>query len=139
MFSRRGQTAQVCASTGVAISASLTAMPVAGDGISLLMAQSARHPQLLMLQSICIKDLAAEQIICTAHVTSKESVIKSTKARCAWDSGLATAQGMEMLMRTQAGTLDQCPGFMWKKCLPRKLKIKGVDSNVLEFWKIQGA
>ena len=137
MFSRRGQTAQACASTGVANSASITATLVAGDGISLLMAQNARHLQLLMLQSICIKDLAAEKIICTAHVTSKESVIKSTKARCAWDSGLATAQGMEMLMRTQAGT--QCPGFMWKKCLPRKLKIKGVDSNVREFWKIQGA
>ena len=137
MFSRRGQTAQVCASTGVANSASITATLVAGDGISLLMAQNARHLQLLMLQSICIKDLAAEKIICTAHVTLKVSVIKSTKARCAWDSGLATAQGMEMLMRTQAGT--QCPGFMWKKCLPRKLKIKGVDSNVREFWKIQGA
>ena len=64
-------------------------------------------------------------------------MIKSTKARCAWDSGLVTAQGMEMLMRTQAGT--QCPGFMWKKCLPRKLKIKRVDSNVREFWKIQAA
>ena len=60
MSSRRDQTAQVCASTGVANSASITATLVAGDGISLLMAQNARHLQLLMLQSICIKELAAD-------------------------------------------------------------------------------
>ena len=48
-FSRRRLTAQVCVSTGVVSSGSITATVVASDGISPLMAQSARLQQLLML------------------------------------------------------------------------------------------
>ena len=48
-FSRRRRTTQVCVSTGVVSSDSITATTVAGDGISPLMAQSARLQQLLML------------------------------------------------------------------------------------------
>lgn len=47
-------------SAGVANSACITAMPVVDDGISLLMAQNARPQQLLMLQSICKKELVAD-------------------------------------------------------------------------------
>ena len=48
-FSRSPRTTQVCVSTGVVSSGSITATPVAGDGISLLTVQSARLQQLLML------------------------------------------------------------------------------------------
>ena len=58
--------------------------------------------------------------ICIAHVTSRESAIKSTKAPSAWDSGSETVQVTVLLMRTQDGT--RCPGSWWKKYLPRKLK-----------------
>ena len=65
-------------------------------------------------------ELAKDKKICTAHVTSRESAIKSTKALCAWDSGSATAQVSVLLMRGQDGT--RCPGCTWKKYLPHKLK-----------------
>ena len=107
-------------STGVAYSASITATTVAGDGISLLMAQSARLQQLLMLLFTWYMEVAADYKICIAHVTSRESAIKSTKALCAWDSGSATAQVTVLLMRSQDGT--RCPGCTWKKYLPHKLK-----------------
>ena len=47
-------------STGVANSAFITATPVVGDGISLFTAQNARPQQLLMLQSMCKKELVAD-------------------------------------------------------------------------------
>ena len=68
-------------------------------------------------------ELAADYKICIAHVTSRESAIKSTKALCAWDSGSATAKVTVLLMRGQDGT--QCPGYTWKKYLPHKLKKSG--------------
>ena len=58
--------------------------------------------------------------MCFAHVTSRESAIKSTKALCAWDSGSATAKVTVLLMQSQDGT--RCPGSTWKKYLPHKLK-----------------
>ena len=119
-FSRRPLTAQVCVSTGVANSASIIATAVVGDGISLLMAQSARLQQLLMLLFTWYMEVAADYKICTAHVTSRESAIKSTKALCAWDSGSATAKVTVLLMQAQDGT--RCPGCSWKKYLPHKLK-----------------
>ena len=119
-FSRRRRTTQVCVSTGMANSASITATTVAGDGISLLMAQNARLQQLLMLLFTWYMEVEADYKICTAHVTSRESAIKSTKALCAWDSGSATAKCSVLLMRAQDGT--RCPGCTWKKYLPHKLK-----------------
>ena len=68
-------------------------------------------------------ELAAGEKICTAHVTSRESAIKSTKALCAWDSGSVTAKVSVLLMRSQDGTL--CPGSTWKKYHPRKLNKPG--------------
>ena len=55
----------------------------------------------------------------------------SPKALCALDSGLATAKAMEVLMVIRAGT--QCHGFTWKKCLPRKLEAKRMDSSFFLF------
>ena len=52
VFSRKRQITQGCVSTGVGTSASITATAVVGDGISPLTAQSVRHLQLLMRQSI---------------------------------------------------------------------------------------
>ena len=48
-FSRRCRTTQVCVSTGVVSSDSITATAVASDGISLLTVRSALLQQLLML------------------------------------------------------------------------------------------
>ena len=64
-------------------------------------------------------DVAVGQRICTAYVTLKESVRKSTKVLYAWDSGSANVPVTDLLMLTQAGT--QCPGFTWKKYLPHRL------------------
>ena len=48
------------------------------------------------------------------------TVITSTKERCAWDSGSATAPHLEMLMATQDTT--QCPVCLLKRFLKLKLK-----------------
>ena len=118
VFSKKRQITQGCVSTGVGTSASITATAVVSDGISPLMAQSVLLQQLLMPQSICIAEQAADWTICTTHVTSKEFAIKFTKELCAWDSGSAAAQVTVLLMRPQAG--NQCPGSTWKKYLPHK-------------------
>ena len=129
VFLRKRQTTQVCVSTSVARSGSLTATAVASDGISPLMAQNARDQQLLMLWSTCGRGKVHR--ICFAPVTSKESVRTSPKVLCELDSGLATAMALEVLMVTRAGT--QCHGFTWKKCLPRKLEAKRMDSSFFLF------
>ena len=107
-------------STGVVSSDSITATAVVGDGISLLMAQNARLQQLLMLLFTWYMEVEADYKICIAHVTSRESAIKSTKALCAWDSGSATAKVSVLLMQSQDGS--RCPGCSWKKYRPHKLK-----------------
>ena len=113
----------------MASSGSITATAVASDGISPLMTQNAQAQQLLMLWSTCGRGKVHR--ICFARVTSKESVRTSPKVLCELDSGLATAQAMEVLMVIQAGT--QCHGFTWKKCLPRKLEAKRMDSSFFLF------
>ena len=121
MFLKKCLIKQRCVSTGPAIFASTTAMPAAGDGISLSTVQSARLRQPLMVWSTCCMELAGNtDRIYTAHVTLKESARNSTRVQCAWDSGSVTALGMDLLTRTQAGT--QCPGSTWKKYLPHRLK-----------------
>ena len=129
VFLKKRQTTQVCVSTSVANFGSITATTVASDGISPLMAQNAKAQQLLMPWSTCGREQV--QKICTARVTSKESVRTSPKALCAWDSGLATAKALEMLMVIRAGT--RCHGFTWKKCLPRKLETKIANSSFFLF------
>ena len=65
--------------------------------------------------------------ICIAHGKSKACVKKSTRVLCALDSGSVTVLVSDLLTRTQAGT--QCPGSMWKKYHPHKLKKE--DSEAL--------
>ena len=113
----------------MARSGSITATAVASDGFSPLMTQNALAQQLLMLWSTCGRGKVHR--ICFARVTSKESVRTSPKVLCELDSGLETAQAMEVLMVTRAGT--QCHGFTWKKCLPRKLEAKRMDSSFFLF------
>lgn len=120
----------------MASSGSITATAVASDGISPLMKQNAQAQQLLMLWSTCGRDKGHR--ICFARVTSKESVRTSPKVLCELDSGLATAQAMEVLMVIRAGT--QCHEFTWKKCLPRKLEAELKEWIQVSFYlKIQGA
>ena len=98
----------------------MAATTVVGDGISLLTVLSARLQQLLMLLFTWHMEVVADYKICTDHVTSRESAIKSTKALCAWDSGSATAKVTVLPMQSQGGT--RCPECSWKKYLPHKLK-----------------
>ena len=113
----------------MARSGSITATAVASYGFSPLMTQNAQAQQLLMLWSTCGRGKVHR--ICFARVTSKESVRTWPKVLCELDSGLETAQAMEVLMVIRAGT--QCHGFTWKKCLPRKLEAKRMDSSFFVF------
>ena len=83
MFSRKPQVTQSFVSSGVAIFAFITAIAAVDDGISPLTAQSAQLQLPLMVLSTWNLELAADERIYTAHVTSKESVEKSTRALCA--------------------------------------------------------
>ena len=58
--------------------------------------------------------------ISIASAILRGTVITSTKERCAWDSGSATAPRMDMLMGTQ--DTSQCPVYLLKKFLKLKLK-----------------
>ena len=95
-------------SSGAAIFASLTVKGAAGDGISLSTVQNVQHLVPLMDWSSCMMELAAELMKCFAMVTLRESVKKSTRVLCAWDSGSAIVLVTNRLMLRQAGT--QCPG-----------------------------
>ena len=58
--------------------------------------------------------------ISIASAILRGTVITSTKERCAWDSGSATAPHLETLMAKQDGI--QCPVYLLKKFLKLKLK-----------------
>ena len=107
-------------SSGLALLESTTVTTAAVDGISPLTVQSVQPQQPLMVESTCTMEPAADQRICTAYVTLKESVRKSTKAQCVWDSGSANVLVVILLMLAQAGL--ECPGCTWKKYLPHRLK-----------------
>ena len=124
MFSRKYRTRQGCASSGVVIFASLTAIYAAGDGTLPSTVQNAQPQQPLMVWSTWYMERAPKRIY-TVYGRSKESVRKSTRALCAWDSGSAVVLVCHLLMRAQAGI--QCPGSMWKKYLVHRLKIRAVD------------
>ena len=119
MFSRKSRTKQGCAYSGMTIFASITAMTAAGDGISPSMALSALLQRRLMVWSTWCMEMAQKRI-CIAHDKSKECVKKFTRVLCAWDSGSVTVLVTDLLTRGQAGT--QCPGSMWKKYHPHRLK-----------------
>jgi len=119
VYSRKHQTTQGCVSSGMAFFASKTATPAAGDGISPSMVQSAQLQQPLMVLSTWYREVATEKIY-TVCGKLKESVRKSKRELCAWDSGSVIVLVMDLLMLTLAGT--QCPGSTWKKYLLHRLE-----------------
>ena len=93
------------------------AIPAANVGTSLSMVLSVLLlcplTELSTWRQAVIKILIASAIL-------RGTVITSTKERCTWDSGSATAPHMEMLMATQDTT--QCPVCLLKRFLKLKLK-----------------
>ena len=96
--------------TGLAFLESPAVTTAANAGISLLMALNVQLPYRLMV--LCTwRDQGVK--IFTASTILRATVTTSTKARCAWDSGLVIVLAMEMLTPTRAGI--QCPGSLLKK------------------------
>ena len=62
---------------------------------------------------------------------SKESVRKSARALCVWDSGSVIVLVMDLLMQPQAGT--QWPGSTWKKYHPHRLETTSRVAVVIVF------
>ena len=56
----------------------------------------------------------------TEYGKSKASARKSTRAKCAWDSGSVIVLVTDLLMRTRA--IAPCPGSTWKKYLHHRFK-----------------
>ena len=76
--------------------------------------------------------MAADIRICTAHVTLKEFVTKSTRALYAWVSGSAIVLVTDPLMLTTAGT--QFPGSRGRSTSPTGLIT--ADSGFVLSWKV---
>ena len=82
----------------------------ANGGISLSTVLNVQVPFQLTVLCTCRKEVVKNPF---ASAILRGTVTTSTKARCAWDSGLVIALVMEMLTPTQAGI--QCPGSLLKK------------------------
>ena len=121
VFSIKSQTKLVCACTGMATFASIIAMPAADDGILPSTEPSAQLQRRLMAWSIWYMELVTKRT-CTALAILKGCVRKWPKALCAWDSGSVTVLVTDLLTHGRVGT--QCPGSMWKKYHPRRLKFR---------------
>ena len=67
--------------------------------------------------------------ICTGFAILRGTAITSTKARCAWDSGLLIVMVTEMLTHTRAGI--QRPGSSLKKSLKLRLRSKDYSPFLL--------
>ena len=119
VFSRSCQITQRYVSSGLALFESITVTSAAVDGILPLTVQSVQPQQPLMVECTWHMEPAADIRIYTAYVTLKESVRKSTRAQCVWDSGSANVAVTSLLMLRQAG--PECPGCTWKKYLPHRL------------------
>ena len=120
-FSRKHSTVPRCESSGMEISASLTAMIAATGGILHSMERNVLVREPLMVLFTCRQVLNGERIH-TDHATSKESARSSTRGRYAWDSGWVNVLHENLVTPTRVGT--QCPGCTWKKYLLRRPKIK---------------
>ena len=119
VFSRSCQTTQRYVSSGLALFESITVTSAAVDGILPLTVQSVQPQQPLMVECTWHMEPAADIRIYTAYVTLKESVRKSTRAQCVWDSGSANVAVGNLLMLRQAG--PEGPVCTWKKYLPHRL------------------
>ena len=103
--------------TGLAFLESPTVTIAAIVGISLLTVLNVQLPCQLMV--LCTWEYQRVKIF-TASTILRATVTTSTKARCAWDSGLVIVLAMEMVTSTQAGI--QCPGSLLKKFLNLRLR-----------------
>ena len=108
--------------TGLVPSESTGVRPVANAGISLSTVLNVQLPYQLTVLCTCGKAMVK---ICTASEISRGTVTISTKARCAWDSGLVTVLMVPRLTPTQAGS--QCPGSLLKKF--QNLRLRARDTT----------
>ena len=109
--------------TGLVPSGSASAQVVVDAGILLSTVLNVQLPCQLTVLCTCGK---AAVKICTASEISRGTVTVSTKARCAWDSGLVTVLRAIRLMPTRVGS--QCPGSLLKKFLNLRLRFR--DKNL---------
>ena len=135
-FSRKHSKIPHCGSSGMEISASLTAMIAATGGILHSMEQNVLVREPLMVLCTCRWVLTGERTH-TAHATSKESARSSTRGRYAWDSGWANVPNGNLVTRTRVGT--QCPGSTWKKYLLCRPKIKDHAGRPPSYYFLKGA
>ena len=105
--------------TGRAILESTTVTTAANAGISLSTVLNVQVPFQLMVLCTCGKEVVNWVPIVSAIL--RATVTTSTKARCAWDSGLLIVPDtVEVMTPTQAGI--QCPGSLLKKFLNLRLR-----------------
>ena len=109
--------------TGLAFLESPAVTIAANVGISLSTVLNVQVPFQLTVLCTWLKEKIK---ISFASAILRVTATTSTKARCAWDSGLAIVLVMEILTPTQAGI--QCPGSLLKKFLNLRLKSRGKTS-----------
>ena len=103
---------------GLAFLESPTVTAAVNDGISLSTILNVQDPFPLMVLCTWIKVVVRISI---ASAILRGTATKSTKERCAWDSGsLIVLDTVEVMTPTQAGI--QCPVSMSKKFLNLRLR-----------------
>ena len=105
--------------TGLVPSGSTSAHVVVDAGILPSTVLNVQLPCRLMVLCTCGK---ATINIYTASEILRGTVTISTKAKCAWDSGLVIVMGTEMLTHTRAGI--QRPGSSLRRSLKLSLRSK---------------
>ena len=109
--------------TGLAFLESTAVTAAANAGISL---STVLNVQLLcQLTVLCTCEPERIRTFIASAILRVTATI-STKARCAWDSGLVIVLVMEMLTPTLAGI--QCPGSLLKKFLNLRLRSRDKTS-----------
>ena len=108
--------------TGLAILESSAVTNAANAGISLSTVLSVQVPFQLTVSCLWRKEVVKIPI---ASAILRGIATPSTKARCAWVSGLVIVLATEVLTPTQAGI--QCPGSLLKKF--QNLRLRSGDKR----------
>ena len=104
--------------TGLAVLESTTVTIAANAGISLSTVLNVQAPFQLTALCTCIKEVVN---VSMASAILRGTATTSTKAMCAWDSGLVIVlDSVEVMTPTQAG--NQCPGSLLRKFLNLRLR-----------------
>ena len=111
---------------GLVLLESMAAQTVANAGTLLSTARNVQVPCLLTV--LCTWVVQAKLLILTASAILRGTVSASTKARCAWDSGLVIALALPLETPTQVGI--QCPGSSSKRS--QKLKLRSWEIHLLK-------